>query len=72
MIIENDVSLVVKVNSSKANESLEMSAMSSKANIENLENIENSTKPQLVQKIMASLGLNYCPPIPPDLGNTTK
>lgn len=67
VILENDISLV-KLNSSKSNESLEMSAMNPKASLETLETIENSTKPQLVQKIIATLGLNYCPPIPPDLG----
>lgn len=67
MILESDISLV-KLNSSKSYESLEMSAISSKASNEYLENYESSTKPQLVQKIMSSLGINYCPPIPPDLG----
>lgn len=66
MILESDISLV-KLNSSKSYESLEMSAISSKASNEYLDN-ESSTKPQLVQKIMSSLGINYCPPIPPDLG----
>ncbi|KAJ6647704.1 Beta-1,4-N-acetylgalactosaminyltransferase bre-4 [Pseudolycoriella hygida] len=66
VILESDISLV-KLNSSKSNESLEMSAISSKSSGENLDNIESSTKSVMLQKIMSTLGPNYCPPIPPDL-----
>ncbi|XP_037048101.1 beta-1,4-N-acetylgalactosaminyltransferase bre-4-like isoform X2 [Bradysia coprophila] len=66
VILESDISLV-KLNSSKSNESLEMSAMTSRASTDNLDSVDNSTKSQFVQKIMSTLGLNHCPPIPPDL-----
>lgn len=67
MILENDISLV-KSNSSKSNESLDMSATTVKTNLENVNSLESSTNSQFVQKLMTTLGLNYCPPIPPDLG----
>lgn len=69
VILESSDISLVKFNSSKSNQSLEMSAIrSSKASSENVENVESSTKSQLVQKLMSTLGLSYCPPIPPDLG----
>lgn len=71
VILENDISLV-KSNSSKSNESLDMSATTVKTSLEYVNSVESSTNSQFVQKLMTTLGLNYCPPIPPDLGTVTN
>lgn len=63
VILEKDISNLLKLNSSKSNET------DTSASSEHLESLESSTKSQLVEKLMTKFGSNYCPPIPPDLGN---